>query len=151
MMLGAAQNNTQQSCLSNAYGARSAAASATAARSEAPVPGSTGGVTISLPGGGSILTSPSCKMGGTTAAAGRVVHVGDTFISTGVNEWPVLINVSPTRTTLPAAAGVPPILQDRGVKIDPSPGKLVVTPPVEPDAGASDRVAVAEAAAERAP
>jgi len=64
---------------------------------------------------------------------------------------PVLISVSPTWTVLPAAAGVPPILQDGGVKIDPSPGKLVVTPPAEPGAGAADRAAVAEAAAERAP
>ena len=82
---GCCKMNTQQSCTSDAYGARSAAASATAARSEAAAPGSTGGVTTSLPGEGSILTPPSCKMGGTPAAAGRVAHVGDTFISTGVN------------------------------------------------------------------
>ena len=63
---------------------------------------------------------------------------------------PVLINVSPTWEILPPGSGVPPILQDGGVGVDPTPGRLVVTPPVDPGAGARDRAAMAEAAAERA-
>lgn len=63
---------------------------------------------------------------------------------------PVLINMSPTWEVLPAEAGVPPILEDGGIKVDPTPGQVVVTPPVQPGAGAADRAAIAEAAAERA-
>lgn len=61
---------------------------------------------------------------------------------------PVLINVLPP--DLPSGADVPPILQDIGIGIDPTPGHMVVTPPVDPGAGTRDRAALAEAAAERA-
>ena len=44
---------------------------------------------------------------------------------------PVLINISPTWEIMPPGADVPPILQDGGVGVDPTPGHLVVTPPVE--------------------
>lgn len=63
---------------------------------------------------------------------------------------PVLVNVSPTWEIMPPGADVPPIRQDGGVGIDPTPGRTVVTPPVDPGAGARDRAAIAEVAADRA-
>ena len=85
--------------------------------------------------------SPKLIFVGPTGGPGMPSHLAFT---------PVLINVSPTWEIAPPGAGVPPIPQAGGVKVDPTPGHMVVTPPVDPGAGARDRAAVAEAAAVRA-
>jgi len=63
---------------------------------------------------------------------------------------PVLIRVAPTWEVLPAEAGVGPVLLPDPVKIDPTPGRVVVTPPLAPGAFAADRAAVQAAARARA-
>ncbi len=63
---------------------------------------------------------------------------------------PTLIKVAPTWEVVPAEAGVGPVLQPDPVKIDPTPGRVVVTPPVAPGAFAADRAAVQAAARARA-
>jgi len=85
--------------------------------------------------------SPKLIAVGPSAGAGMAAHVAFN---------PALISVTPTWDALPAEAGVGPVLQPEPVKIDPAPGRLVVTPPVAPGAFAADRAAVQAAARARA-
>ncbi len=71
-------------------------------------------------------------------------------IANAVEFNPTLIKVAPTWEVVPAEAGVGPVLQPDLVKIDPTPGRVVVTPPVAPGAFAADRAAVQAAARARA-